>query len=119
MRASLSDSAGRLAGACTARATPRAVLRHQGARGATSAHSGGELGEGGMLAASASASTPLATRALPAGPTQVAAHEAARRCAVLVVLNDDIHLARYVYKRDSTLMGAFTSHPGVIGGCQA
>lgn len=34
---------------------------------------------------------------------------------VLVVMNDSIHLARFIQKSDSQLMGAFTSHPGPIG----
>lgn len=35
--------------------------------------------------------------------------------AVAVVMNDDIHLGRYVYKGDSQLVGAFRSHPGLVG----
>jgi L-asparaginase len=42
-----------------------------------------------------------ATAALPGG--------------VLVVMNDSIHLAQYVRKADSQLLGAFRSHPGPIG----
>lgn len=34
---------------------------------------------------------------------------------VLVVLNDSIHLAQYVFKADSQLPGAFRSHPGPLG----
>lgn len=34
---------------------------------------------------------------------------------VLVVMNDSIHLASYVCKADSQLVGAFRSHPGPIG----
>ncbi|KAL4448877.1 hypothetical protein ABPG77_007594 [Micractinium sp. CCAP 211/92] len=34
---------------------------------------------------------------------------------VLVVLNDNIHLAQYVFKADSQLPGAFRSHPGPLG----
>ena len=34
---------------------------------------------------------------------------------VLVVINDNIHPARYLRKHDSALFGAFQSHPGPIG----
>ncbi|GLC65670.1 hypothetical protein PLESTF_000327300 [Pleodorina starrii] len=46
---------------------------------------------------------------------QVAASPHAAQFGVLVTLNDDIHLARYVRKADSQLMGAFQSHPGPVG----
>ena len=34
---------------------------------------------------------------------------------VLVVMNENIHAARYVRKQDSQLLGSFVSHPGPIG----
>lgn len=34
---------------------------------------------------------------------------------VFIVMNDDVHIARYVRKQDSQLIGAFVSHPGPIG----
>ncbi len=46
---------------------------------------------------------------------QVATHGHAPQFGVLATLNDDIHLARYVRKVDSQLMGAFRSHPGPVG----
>lgn len=45
----------------------------------------------------------------------VAASKEARGMGVLVCLNDNIHLARYVRKTDSALIGSFKSHPGPIG----
>lgn len=36
-------------------------------------------------------------------------------CGVLLVMNDTIHLPRYVQKYDSQLIGAFQSHPGPLG----
>ncbi|PNH04850.1 putative L-asparaginase, partial [Tetrabaena socialis] len=45
---------------------------------------------------------------------QVAICPPARKMGVLVVLNDSIHLGRYVAKADSQLMGAFRSHPGPV-----
>lgn len=38
----------------------------------------------------------------------------ARKLGVVVVMNDDVHPARYVRKQDSALMGSFRSHPGPI-----
>lgn len=35
--------------------------------------------------------------------------------SVVVVMNNDVHLGRYVFKSDSQLIGAFRSHPGPIG----
>ena len=46
---------------------------------------------------------------------QVAASNEARGHGVLVVLNDEIHAARFVAKRHSTLPSAFTSSVGPIG----
>jgi L-asparaginase len=46
---------------------------------------------------------------------QVAASPAARGLGVLVVLNDEIHAARFVGKRHSTLPSAFRSAVGPIG----
>jgi L-asparaginase len=40
--------------------------------------------------------------------------EEATSLGVLVVLNDNVHPARYVRKQDSVLMGTFQSHPGPI-----
>jgi L-asparaginase len=40
--------------------------------------------------------------------------EEASSLGVLVVLNDNVHPARYVRKQDSALMGTFQSHPGPI-----
>lgn len=37
------------------------------------------------------------------------------KLGILVVINEDIHVARYLRKQDSTLMGTFKSHPGPIG----
>ncbi|EFJ44511.1 hypothetical protein VOLCADRAFT_95209 [Volvox carteri f. nagariensis] len=45
---------------------------------------------------------------------QQAVQANASKFGVLVVLNDSIHLARYVRKVDSQLMGAFQSHPGPV-----
>lgn len=38
----------------------------------------------------------------------------AKELGVLVVMNDNVHPARYVRKHDSTLMNMFQSHPGPI-----
>jgi hypothetical protein len=46
---------------------------------------------------------------------EVAASPESRNFGVLVVMNDDIHPARYVRKHDSQLMGSFRSHPGPVG----
>jgi L-asparaginase len=46
---------------------------------------------------------------------QVAASDEARGLGVLVVLNDEIHAARFVGKRHSTLPSAFSSAVGPIG----
>ena len=46
---------------------------------------------------------------------QVATSGSARMRGVMLVMNDNIHLARYVRKQDSQLIGAFTSHPGPVG----
>jgi L-asparaginase len=46
---------------------------------------------------------------------KIAASDDARNKGVLLFLNDTIHLARYVRKTDSALMGSFKSHPGPIG----
>jgi L-asparaginase len=46
---------------------------------------------------------------------QVAASERARGLGVLVVLNDEIHAARFVVKRHSTLPSAFASLAGPLG----
>ena len=45
---------------------------------------------------------------------QVAADPAAFRRGVLIAMNDDVHIARYVRKADSQLIGAFVSHPGPV-----
>ena len=45
----------------------------------------------------------------------VAGDAAAADRGVLVAINDDVHLARYVRKADSQLIGAFVSHPGPVG----
>lgn len=45
----------------------------------------------------------------------VAASPQSRNRGVLLVMNDDIHLARLVRKVDSQLIGAFRSHPGPVG----
>lgn len=37
------------------------------------------------------------------------------KLGILVVINEDIHIARYLRKQDSTLIGTFKSHPGPIG----
>jgi L-asparaginase len=46
---------------------------------------------------------------------KIAASNEARNKGILLFLNDTIHLARYVRKTDSALMGSFKSHPGSIG----
>jgi hypothetical protein len=46
---------------------------------------------------------------------QVACCQEAAACGVLVAMNDSIHLASYVRKSDSQLIGSFRSHPGPIG----
>ncbi|KXZ43548.1 hypothetical protein GPECTOR_87g410 [Gonium pectorale] len=46
---------------------------------------------------------------------QVAVSRHAAGYGVLVALNDSVHMARYVTKADSQLMGAFRSHPGPVG----
>lgn len=45
----------------------------------------------------------------------VAAHGPARGLGALVVLNDEVHAARFVAKRHSQSPGAFTSYPGALG----
>lgn len=45
----------------------------------------------------------------------VAAAPAARDLGALVVLNEEVHAARFVTKRHTTNPGAFTSYPGPIG----
>ena len=45
----------------------------------------------------------------------VAADPAARGLGTLVVLNDEIHAARFVRKQHASNPGAFRSHPGAIG----
>jgi len=45
----------------------------------------------------------------------VAADPAARGLGALVVLNDEIHAARFVHKQHASNPGAFRSHPGAIG----
>jgi L-asparaginase len=45
------------------------------------------------------------------GALRVAGSEAARECGVLVVLNDEIHAARFVSKQDTSNLSAFSS-PG-------
>ena len=45
---------------------------------------------------------------------RVASSDKAYALGVLVVMNDNVHPARYVRKQDSQLMGAFQSHPGPI-----
>lgn len=46
---------------------------------------------------------------------EIAGDEASRRRGVLIAMNDQIHVARYVRKADTQLMGAFVSHPGPVG----
>lgn len=45
----------------------------------------------------------------------VAADPATRGLGALVVLNDEIHAARFVHKQHTSNPGAFRSHPGAIG----
>jgi L-asparaginase len=49
------------------------------------------------------------------GALKIAASPQSNNKGVLVYLNDSIHLARYVHKDDSALIGSFRSHPGPIG----
>lgn len=37
------------------------------------------------------------------------------KLGILVTINEDIHVARYLRKQDSSLIGTFKSHPGPIG----
>jgi len=46
---------------------------------------------------------------------KVVLNKEASGLGVLVVMNDNIHLAKYVRKRDSALIGSFESMPGSIG----
>jgi L-asparaginase len=46
---------------------------------------------------------------------KIAANAESKNKGVLLFLNDTIHLARYVRKTDSALMGSFKSHPGPLG----
>jgi len=45
----------------------------------------------------------------------VAASDLARQLGVLVVMNDEIHAARFVIKRHTTSTSAFVSYPGPLG----
>jgi L-asparaginase len=45
---------------------------------------------------------------------QVAGDPEAHGRGVLIAMNDDVHVARYVRKADSQLIGAFVSHPGPV-----
>lgn len=46
---------------------------------------------------------------------QVAASPESAHRGVLLTMNDQVHVARYVRKVDSQLIGAFVSHPGPVG----
>ncbi|MGE0371664.1 MAG: asparaginase [Hyphomonadaceae bacterium] len=45
----------------------------------------------------------------------IASSPASRGRGVLVAMNDQVHVARYVRKADTQLIGAFQSHPGPVG----
>ena len=46
---------------------------------------------------------------------EVASRPQSKGRGVLLCMNDSIHLARYVRKHDTQLIGAFVSHPGPVG----
>lgn len=64
-------------------------------------------------------SHPTHSRPHTFGTTAQVAADSATPPATLVVMNDSIHLAQYVRKADSQLIGAFTSHPGPLGQLRA
>lgn len=51
----------------------------------------------------------------PCPRSQVALSPYAPLYGVLVAMNDSVHMARYVVKADSQLIGSFESHPGPVG----
>ncbi len=51
----------------------------------------------------------------PCPRAQVALSPYAPLYGVLIAMNDSVHMARYVVKADSQLIGSFESHPGPVG----